>query len=301
MRQILPIACAVDHRYLLPLAVAMASLRQQVTRYEPVLYLLHTGLSRESIQALRTIIETHAIQPSSEQLALSLSDARFPREASLPLLLDEVLPADTPRVLFLDADILVLNDLAPLWETPLDHAVLGAVADAAIPRCSSPRGVKGWRALGIPSSAPYFNGGVLLLDLVQWRQREVRRRVQHYLATAPGPVDFLHQEALNAALAHQWLPLDERWNLQPRRAARWVHHHAGEQPGVVHFAGRSKPWRAPVAGPFYAAYRGFLHQVAHLFPPSRSTFRDRAISAYDRYLRPPLHPLERSLWKLRLL
>src|SRR2546430_9309804 len=55
---------------------------------------------------------------SDAQLSAAPRDLHFPREASFPLLLAEVLPPALERILFLDADMLVLEDLANLWETP---------------------------------------------------------------------------------------------------------------------------------------------------------------------------------------
>lgn len=111
--------------------------------------------------------------------------------------------------------MLVLEDLASLWETPLDQHVLAAAPDTTVPFCSAPRGVKGWQTLGIPREAAYFNCGVLMIHLARWRQREVTRRVHQYLETTR---DFLHQEALNAVLWDDWKPLDSRWNLLASRA-----------------------------------------------------------------------------------
>ena len=198
----------------------------------------------------------------------------------------------------------MLEDLASLWETPLDQRALAAVPDAAVPRCSACRGVKGWRELGIPESAAYFNGGVLLIHLERWRERGVTRRAQHYFDVTRGPVDFLHQEALNAVLWDDWKRLESRWNLLASVAGRSHEHPASDawnRPGIVHFSGRMKPWRAPVGGPFYAPYLAALERVRPLFSTPPVTLRERFQSVYDRYLRGVLYPFERRLWRQRLL
>ena len=301
----LPIACAVNRAYVLPLAVMLESLRLRLRPdVRPVLYLLHSVLSRQVVEMLGSLVETHAIVPSDAQLAAAPHDARLPREASFPLLLPEVLPRHLERILFLDADLLVLEDLVKLWETPLDRSVLAATPDAAVPRCSAPRGVKGWKARGIPPSAPYFNGGVLLIHLERWRERGVTRRVQEYFSATREPIDFLHQEALNAVLWDDWLPLEPRWNLPASSAGRPYESPASEawlHPGVIHFSGRMKPWRTPVGGPFYAPYREVLERVRPQFSTEPPTVRERLQSVYDRHLRAACYPLERYLWRQRLI
>jgi lipopolysaccharide biosynthesis glycosyltransferase len=301
----LSIASAINHSYVLPLAVMLESLKQHLSpTFQPVLYLIHAGIPRPSLAAISSIVETHSIVPSGAQLSAAPRDPHFPREASFPLLLADLLPPAVERVLFLDADMLVLDDLANLWETSMDQHVLAAAPDSAVPLCSAPRGVKGWQALGIPREAPYFNCGVLMIHLMRWCQREVTRRARHYLETTRERIDFLHQEALNAVLWDDWKPLDSRWNLLGSRAGRSYERTPSEawrQPGIVHFAGRMKPWRAPIGGPFDAPYRKVLERVLALIPPQPPALRDRLYSAYDRYLRHTCYPVEQFLWRQRLI
>ena len=302
---VVPLACAVNHSYVLPLAVMLASLKQHLRpSLHPELYLIHAGIPQSSLAAISSIIETHSIVLSQAQLSAAPRAPRFPREASAPLLLPELIPPALERILFLDADMLVLEDLANLWETPLDQHVLAAVPDAAVPLCSAPRGVKGWHALGIPPDTPYFNCGVLMIELRRWRQREVTRRAHQYLETTREPIDFLHQEALNAVLWDDWKPLDSRWNLLASRAGRPYDQTASEawrQPGIVHFAGRMKPWRAPIGGPFNAPYQKVLERILPFIPSETPALRDRLYSIYDRYLRAALFPIEQYLWRQRLI
>ena len=290
---------------MLPLVVLLESLTQHLRPgVEPVLYLIHARMPPGALAAISSKVETHSIVPSEAQLAAAPRSPHFPPEASIPLLLAELLPGGLERVLFLDADMLVLDDVATLWETPLGPHVLAAAPDGAVPFCSAARGVKGWQSLGIPRDAPYFNGGVLMIDLARWRERDVTRRALAYLETTREPIDFLHQEALNAVLWDDWKQLDARWNLLASLAGRTYERAVSEawrHPGIVHFAGRMKPWRAPIGGPFNAPYQQSLERVLPLITPEPPTLRDRFHSVYDRYLRAALYPLEQYLWRQRLI
>lgn len=299
----LPIVCAINQAYALPLAVMMESLKEHLRQdVRPVLYLMHAGLSDGTLAALGTIVETHPIVPSAAQLAAAPSDAHFPREASFPLLMPELLPESLDRVLFMDADMLVLDDVMPLWDTPLEGHVLAAAVDGAVPRCSAPRGVKGWRARGIPADAPYFNCGLLLADLGRWRQRDVTRSALQYMRVTREPIDFLHQEALNAVLWDDWQRLDQRWNLPASPAGPFAARGPElRRPGIVHFAGRLKPWRTPIGGPFHAPYRRVLDRVLTRMAVEPPTTRERVYGMYDRYGRAAFGPVERFLWRRRLL
>jgi lipopolysaccharide biosynthesis glycosyltransferase len=301
----LPIACAINSDYVLPLLVMLTSLKAYLRPgYQPVLYLIHQNLSDDLLAIVSGLVETHAIVPRPESVAAIPRHPNFPPEAAYSLLLSELLPETLDRILFLDADLLVLDDLAKLWETSIGDRVLGAVPDAAIPCCGSPRGVKKLGELGIPEDAMYFNCGVMQIRLDEWRKRRVTPRAYGYLQNVGHQVDFLHQEALNAILWDDWLPLENRWNLLGSLAGRPYDQPGSDSwrnPGIVHFAGRFKPWRAPIGGPFNRQYSSFLSRASQLFPAVKPNLRDRLLSFYDRHLRNSFYSWERALWNRRLI
>jgi lipopolysaccharide biosynthesis glycosyltransferase len=301
----LSIACAINSDYVLPLLVMLTSLKEHLRpSYQPVLYLIHRDVSEDLLAIISRLVETRAIVTSPESVAALPHHVNFPPEAAYPLLLAELLPETLDRILFLDADLLVLDDLAELWETSIGERVLGAAPDAAIPFCGSPRGVKNRGKLGIPEDAEYFNCGVMLIRLKEWRKRNVTRRAYGYLQDVGREVDFLHQEALNAVLWNDWLPLDSRWNLLASLAGRRYDQSGSDSwrsPGIVHFAGRFKPWRAPIGGPFNRQYCTFLSRATQLVPAVKSNLRDNLLSLYDRHLRNSLYGCERALWNRRLI
>jgi len=233
-----------------------------------------------------------AIQVQDEWLLSLPRLSSHPVEAYLPLSLADSLP-HLERVLFLDADMLCLSDPRPLWETDLGGAVLGAVTDLAIPTFASPRGVRCWRQLGCPSRQPYFNAGVMLVDLKRWRSGCVTARALEYLSCHP--VHFLHQEALNVVLRECWLPLAPKWNVisslyqrrySPPALSRLT------RPALVHFAGRFKPWQILTHGWIGQRYRErWLEDL-----PFAPTWNGFWLGIYDRYLRDWFYPLERWCW-----
>lgn len=297
----LSIACTVNRLYLQPLLVMLASLVEHLspgTRAR--LYLLHHDLTPADLEAIGRLVEVSSIVPPAERVAGLPLRRPFTREAYYPLLLPDVLPDSEHRVLFLDADVLVLDDLTPLWRTDLAGAPLAAVPDMAIPLVSSPRGLRDRRALGIPDAAPYFNAGVMLMDLAAWRTEAVAARAIDYLRRAAS-VDFLHQEALNAVLWDRWRPLDARWNLISGLSGRFGHDLV-DRPAIVHYAGYFKPWLVPVGGPFGAPYRRYLARSWTADAPAAPPGWPRRIAGvYDRHLRTRLYPLEHLLWTRRLI
>jgi lipopolysaccharide biosynthesis glycosyltransferase len=166
------------------------------------------------------------------------------------LFIAEIFP-ELERCLYLDADILCRKPLAPLWNLDLGEAVLGAALDPTFFEVEAFLEIFGGR---------YFNSGVLLIDLVQWRRMEMTRRaidaVNFFEANAL-PNQYWDQSPLNLALRGAFRPLAPRWNMS-------IHHRSGmhgfygctpdefetqrSDPAIFHFLGNEKPWRAEFAG-----------------------------------------------------
>ena len=298
------IACCINESYLLPLAVMVSSL---AGRLDPscriTVHLLHRDLSEESLAALASIVDLCPVLLPAQVLAGLPCDRRFPPEAAAPLLLADVLPRDVGRVIFIDADVLALADVGALWHHDLRGMPIAAVRDPAMPHCSSWRGVKDWRARGIPRQRAYFNAGVMLIDLHAWRERRISERALVYMREVGARGDFFHQEALNATAWNEWHELPGRWNM-PSTAGRSFDRTSPEalsDPGLVHFSGRMKPWTARTGSRFDADYRRAMARLGARIARPDSSPSNRLCGLYDRTIRPLCYPLERALWALRII
>jgi lipopolysaccharide biosynthesis glycosyltransferase len=94
---------------------------------------------------------------------------RFSVGTLLRLKLDEFLPRNLNRVLYLDSDILACCSCDELFSLDLrNHAFAAAEDIAHLPWMSggskSPNGVRHFNKIGFPVGRPYFNAGVILFD-----------------------------------------------------------------------------------------------------------------------------------------
>lgn len=175
----------------------------------------------------------------------------------------DVVPPDAQRALYLDVDVIVRHDLDDLWQRDLGGCALAAVQSVNYPFFASWGAVNDWRALGLAPRTPFFNAGVLLIDIARWRSEGVAARALEYLRS-PYLGGGADQEALNVALAGQWKRLPPVWNQQtpmfndgsgadllfpPEEidAAR-------KDPIIVHFQTRPKPWHRDSDHPFRAEW-----------------------------------------------
>ena len=122
---------------------------------------------------------------------------------------------------------------------------------------------------------PYFNAGVLLIDLKRWRTEHLTDKVISYYAEIAEQSLFNDQDALNGLLKGRIRTLSPRWNfftnyryfrydtlcrMQPayRRIPEEVFRKAKRSPAVIHYAGDERPWRAGALNYYGKAYERYL-------------------------------------------
>ncbi|GAA4167249.1 glycosyltransferase family 8 protein [Gryllotalpicola koreensis] len=265
------IAMGADEGYALPLAAALASLDDASRADRVIVHILHERFSqalRDKVAARLTHLEIDWVRID----AGSLAGASFPSFLSVGtlyrLLLGEVLPAGIHRVLYLDADTLITDSVAELFAAELHGNAIAAVRDASTPWAACMLGSP-WRQWNMDPASPYFNAGVLLIDLDRWRTEQIgQRSIELLKSFTPRWGD---QDALNAIIGSRWQQLPRRWNMQTPLPlgdspdwALWSDdaHAALEAPAVVHFTGLDKPWGVGSTHPFTPLWREWLDRTA---------------------------------------
>jgi lipopolysaccharide biosynthesis glycosyltransferase len=248
-RGLCPIVLACDEGYAMPLATTLRSLADNNTKHWPLLVtILHDGFRKENKEMIARSVPDGAIEliwklfDLSEFIGFS---HRMPWVSPMTyarLKIQNSLDSSFERVLFLDTDILVLDDLGALAWADLGGQTIGAVPDAYV----DPALRKGQRRpehSGVPLVAGYFNAGVLVVDLVKWRANGIAERATQYLAEHPN-LPYGDQDALNATCDGLWARLPDRWNFQLHHTTRIAILPPHERPAIVHFITQSKPWKA---------------------------------------------------------
>jgi lipopolysaccharide biosynthesis glycosyltransferase len=171
------------------------------------------------------------------------------------------------RLLHLDGDTLVNSEIASLASLPMEGHPVATVAEKDEPRAA------GNARLGRPPATTYFNSGVMLIDVQQWRSRDITGRVLRWLNAHPD-VFSPDQDALNAVIGNDWLRLDPTYNSHCLPAVTDV-----RRAKIIHFTGSIKPMEAGCKHPAVDLY---LAQRAHTPWANR----------------PLVTPRRRKLWRL---
>jgi lipopolysaccharide biosynthesis glycosyltransferase len=207
---------------------------------------------------------------------------------------DEYFEAETGRVLIADSDVLVLRNVCELHDIDLGSAPLGACVDPFIPVVSARDGLPDPDAAGLARDAPYFNAGVMVVDLQRYRDRKVSERALDYLDRNFQRLRQYDQDALNASLKGHWTRVDERWNTHPRTRYA-LGKTPAQDPWIVHFSGRLKPWLYRGRTPLDSEYMQYLSRTDWAGYQVPRTWQALFYEVYDSPLRRRLHPVEEWL------
>lgn len=277
------IAYCADTPFALPLAVSLRSLSRFHT--DPVVV-----ANLEFEPEARRRVERAVPDLDIEWLTVPRSEfGHFPTHMLGPaafsrLLLPRLLP-DVDRILYIDGDTLVAAPLDELLGADLGGNPLGAVQNLYAPYVSSANGLASWQHHDFDPRLPYFNSGVLVLDAAQWRDRDLESQTGATVARLHGEklTTLADQDALNVQFAGEWTPLPYRFNQHPAvYDPSGSHHHRlsadevtalRDDPAIVHFIGRNKPWKATAVHPRTAEWRSLVSTDAFpgWQPETRST------------------------------
>lgn len=250
---ILDVAYAVDEGYVRQLATSLTSLVKYCVQPDRLrVTVLHDGI------ATRLCGEIAASLPDS--LDLRFLPIERGRLANMPLptrispwitsmsfarlLLPDLLP-ETERILYLDADTVVLGDILGLGAMKLDGAPLAAAVDPFIPTWGSYGGVQNATLVEGREDTLYFNSGVLLIDASGWRAVDLAGVVMAYAEREGAGILLGDQEALNAVVAGNFVKLDPVWNTSafhleqlpsPEFEVKLAHTR------ILQYLGERKPW-----------------------------------------------------------
>ena len=266
-----------DDAYLQHMTAAAASAADHTGR-RLNLWLIHPGLSAASFEKLAQFekmfsnLTIHLVEGSLKPFEGMPPPEKWPELIYLKLQLPELLPVD--RVLMLDCDIIVLDDLAKIFDLPFPEGIhIAACNDLASQRKLDDRRLK---------TGDYFNAGVMMFDLEALRKEHFFPRVLEVPPEVLRKIKCPEQDLLNWYFGGKWLRLSSRWNLfsglsrhRIRKKFRPVKDDLFDvlkSPGIVHYTA-DKPWKYALSRtPYDKYYRCYLKKTPfadYHYPPFR--------------------------------
>lgn len=150
------------------------------------------------------------------------------------------LPGTLDRILWLDSDIIVKGCLSDFYWSDFKGAALIAFSNMDEESDND----RHLRRLGLSLAKPYFNSGVLLLNLEYLRNNTTKASVLNFCRDNASRLRFEDQDVLNLLYHNSALILnDQRFNCMVNAPQDYSSPDIVEKAVILHYAGRQKPWR----------------------------------------------------------
>jgi len=278
------IAFAADNVVSKGLAAAVRSVDESLARAGRTgsVHVVDCGLNARSRRRIthsadptRTTVNWLTVRAEAQDLVRSLaagSTRPYPPSAYARLLLPALLPRVVDKVVYLDADTIVRGDIASLWDEDMGEQPLFAVRDLPLENGNAARIARTVDQARYPydPAGVYFQSGVLVMDIGAFRRERLAESAFAFLREYPA-MQFPDQDALNALLAPRTRMMDPRWN-QMVAVYRYADAAASpfdeeqfqqlrDDPFVVHYSGRPKPWEPGCEHPWLADWFALLDRT----------------------------------------
>ncbi|MBR2426912.1 MAG: glycosyltransferase family 8 protein [Lentisphaeria bacterium] len=243
MTDIIHIALASDRNYLPFAAITIASVAANTER-KTVIHFLYEELGDNDFTVFDFLKQFPHITLQKHQISNAFfqdwPEMRWSKAAYYRLILPDLLP-DLNKIVYLDCDLCVLDDIGKLYDTDFDGKSIMAV----ITRIKKEHICK----LGI-SPEDYFNSGVIVFSPKQWKENNLIAKFKQCFAENLDKLKYPDQDILNLIFRKDIKILHSKWNIITSTFRNEPVVNISEEeiktalkaPGIVHFTGSHKPW-----------------------------------------------------------
>lgn len=230
--------------------------------------------NRARIDALgaRLGVEVQRIEVACTEIRqASVRRSHLTRGAFLRLLIPDLFPSED-RAIYMDCDMVVMDDLRHLQDVDLGDNLMAAVP------CPSPDPIE-VAATGHVIGT-YVNSGLLVMNLPLWRSEGVADQAWTALADPDHPHLCEDQSVINIITRGRTLLLNARFNVYTDPASFKRVEDVPNPPAVLHYVVNNKPWNLPT--PMGRIWHFHAERIADLMPPRRKLKLRRRLSLWNR-------------------
>lgn len=258
---------SISDNFTEPLLTTLLSIRVNTPNEAIDVYVLQKELLKEDLliqNFCRSLdMNYHPLVVGDNIFKDAPASERWPESIYYRLLAHELLPKTLDKILYLDADILCVNNLLPLYNQDIDSYLYAAASHTRLEVTDTINRLR----LGNQELDSYFNSGVLLMNLVNIRQTVQSESIYSFIQDNANKLLLPDQDILNGLYGDQILSLpDEIYNFDSRLPFLyemmsqkeynfdWVLNNTI----ILHFCGKEKPWTTQAKGRFSILYKHYL-------------------------------------------
>lgn len=214
-------------------------------------YLIHRELKEDDIEDLQRTVQ---YTTKGALYEIELDDAFLPEakvghhfsiEMYYRIFASEFLPTDINRILWLDADIIINNSLCEFYFQDFHGKSMVVCAHRERNKGNPIISLEAKERLRLMGDEPYFNSGVILMNLEKIRREFNRDAVSNLILQMEDILNYPDQDILNILYRNDVLWADyTKYNFQIHYDWKMENEkeHIQKNVVIIHYAGPAKPW-----------------------------------------------------------
>ncbi len=251
------ILVTINKNYIDPLMVMLYSYIKN-NPYLTTVYVMNTDLEEKDLKKIRDHLDEKLkivdIKVDDSGLQNAPVSKKFPITMYYRLFAWKYLPKNIDKVLYLDPDIIIKEDITDLYNTNLKENYFAAATHVGF-------FVKLFNdiRLHIKYKDIYVNSGVLLMNLKELRKSSIsEKEIYIYIHKHKKKLFLPDQDIISALYNSKILKLDTTiYNFTEKMVNKYPLTWVEENTKIIHYCGKNKPWKK--------TYRGKLNSYYHQY------------------------------------
>ena len=266
------ILVTINDQYINQLNILLNSIQKSNKNKKFNVYVLHRNLKEKQIEEIKKRLDLRNFcikdikVQESEINNLPVYEQRYPIEIYFRIFATKYLPDDIDRVLYLDADTLVINKLDELYNMDFEGNYFIATTHIRkmLHKFNEIR-------LGIEEDEPYINTGVLLMNLKELRKIKLEKEITNFMQKNKKKLILPDKDIISTIYGNKIkIVSDLKYNLGDRNLNYYNLNNPKNKIGmkwickntvIIHYYGRNKPWNNGYIGKLGCFYDKLLEEL----------------------------------------
>lgn len=233
------ICFCINDKYVQYLGVVLTSILLNNRKETFKFYVLSSDISEENKNILNTLKKKYK---NFEIFYIHIDKNRFKNfkinidyisiETYYRYILADVIPKED-KVLYLDVDLIVNNDLKDLWNININDYYCAAVKDLNFDT------EKYKKCIGMSDNEEYINAGVILFNLKKLREDNIAEKYFKNNEIYKDKIKYQDQDVINITLSNKIKIIDSIYNFTRNDKTK-----NRNDAVIIHFVGAKKPWKS---------------------------------------------------------
>ena len=266
------ILVTINAQYIKQLNVLLNSIQKSNPNEKFRIYILNRTLNEKQIEEVKKGLDLNRFYiedikiDEAEIRNLPVYEQRYPVEIYFRIYAVKYLPSDIDRILYLDADTLVINKLDELYNMDFEGNYFIATTHIRklLHKFNEIR-------LGIEKDEPYINTGVLLMNLKELRKIKIEKEEINFIQKNRKKLILPDQDIISTIYGNKIKLVDAlKYNLGDRNLNHYNLNHPKSKIGmkwickntvIIHYFGRNKPWNSGYIGKLGCFYEKLIEEL----------------------------------------